>query len=75
MENSILLGKNFYDIKIWNQDDLIPLPKLDIDKLQDDADDLERQLVKGSAVFALNQRNYSFNDKFGDIIPLLHTHI
>jgi CHAT domain-containing protein len=35
---------------------------LDIEKLQDEADDLERQLVKGSAVFALNQRNYSFND-------------
>jgi|7_EtaG_2_1085326.scaffolds.fasta_scaffold05199_6 hypothetical protein len=33
MERLILLRKNFYDIDIWYQDDLIPLPKLDIDKL------------------------------------------
>ena len=33
MERHILLEKNFYDIDIWYQHELNPLPKLDIDKL------------------------------------------
>jgi hypothetical protein len=33
MERRILLEKNFYDIDIWYQHELNPLPKLDIDKL------------------------------------------
>jgi CHAT domain-containing protein len=46
--------------------------KLDLSKLQEDADRLERQLTKRSTVFASNQRNYSFNDivsnlKLGEI--------
>jgi CHAT domain-containing protein len=36
--------------------------KLDVSKLQDDADRLERQLTKRSTVFASNQSNYSFDD-------------
>ncbi|MDC0201903.1 CHAT domain-containing protein [Flavobacteriales bacterium] len=35
---------------------------IEIDKLQDEADNLERQLVKRSTVFASIQRDYSFND-------------
>ena len=41
----------------------------DIDKLQNKADLLERQLVKGSTIFALNQRNYSFNDIISHLKP------
>jgi CHAT domain-containing protein len=40
---------------------------LDIDDLQDKADDFERQLVKRSSVFASHQRNYSFNDIVSDL--------
>ena len=41
---------------------LVDVQKLDVSKLEEDSDRLERQLTKRSSIFASNQRNYSFND-------------